>query len=488
MNMGIMPPGQIQFEATCRGVGNHCYLFVEDSSWNVHQMDSTDATFILERFDHRSPRDSTKGVWQHNTGTLGMPPDTDHDSLIYLMYYDIAGFHGYTFDGFWMYFDEYPDSIAYPAWGYHSNECEIVYLDDYPNDPGTDYRVAIAAHEFAHMIHWNYDPAESLWVNEGCAELAMWLYGSPDPISGFNSAPDNDLILWDGQWADYIQTYLFFLYLYEQYGERVGEPLIRYIVANQWQSIEGVDSSFAELGLPQRFQGVFNDWVIANFMDDTIAYGGRYGYYGERLPAFSLASTHSTYPVDRTGTVKRWAGKYFKFSRGTNLNLGFDGEDYSQLKARVIERDTINQTFVLDSIPLDSLLAGSIVIPDFGTIYQHVFLVPTNNTPEASQNSFRYTATASGIEEADSPRRPASQLLARVKNNRLLAAYTARVNGKLSLRLYAPTGSLVAEKEIVVRQGPNFLELDVNGVPAGSYFLSAEQGNQRSIAKVALVR
>src|SRR5512143_1753810 len=41
-DMGVMPPTQIQRMATCRGVGNHCNIWVEDSSWNAGQMDSAD--------------------------------------------------------------------------------------------------------------------------------------------------------------------------------------------------------------------------------------------------------------------------------------------------------------------------------------------------------------------------------------------------------------------------------------------------------------
>jgi hypothetical protein len=489
MDMGIMPPGQSRCQATCRGVGNHCYLFVEDSSWNAGQMDSTDVAFILERFDHRSPRDSTKGVWQHNTGSFGMPPDVDHDSLVYIMYYDVGSFHGYTFDGFWMYFDEYPDSIAYPMWGYHSNECEVVYIDDYPGNPGTDYRVAIVAHEFEHMIHYNYDPVESLWVNEGCAELAMWLYGSPDVISGFNSQPDNDLIIWDGQWADYIQTYLFFLYLYEQYGERTGQPLIKRIVANPGPSVDGIDRTFVELGLSQRFKDVFNDWVIANYLDDTLACGGRYGYYGERLPVFYTVNL-SSYPVNNPGTLKRWAGKYFRFSQGNNITLGFDGEDGAQFKANVVARDTINRVFVVDSILLDSVQAGSVNIPGFGTTYQYVYLMPANNTPDGIQNAFRYTATVTGIEETPDPPLPSHSDLRAVRADRnlLTASYLSKTDGMVHLDLFSASGRQIGQTEARVNRGLNLLTLDISRVPAGAYFLAARAGDHQAIAKVGVVR
>jgi hypothetical protein len=434
-------------------------------------------------------RDSTKGVWQHNVGTFGDPPDTDNDSLVYLMYYDVGSFHGYTFDGFWMYFDEYPDSIAYPTWGYHSNECEIVYLDDYPNDPGTDYRVAIAAHEFEHMIHWNYDQRESLWVNEGCAELAMWLYGSPDPISQFNNNPDNDLIIWNGEWADYIKTYLFFLYLYEQYGERVGQPLIRQIVANQWISVDGVDSALAGLGITKRFEEIFNDWILANYLDDTLAYGGRFGYYGAQMPAFNT-STLSNYPVNNTNSLHRWAGKYFRFMRGAGvLNLGFDGADGSRFKAWVILRDTINRAFTVDSIPLDSLLAGSIEIPGFGTTWHYIYLVPGCNVPEGGTQSFRYTAALLGVDEETSVARPAAEWLTASRQGRTLrVSYAGSRPGRLELKLQDAAGRQVLARTVAARTGPSTVDLDLGSLGSGAYFLVAGDGDRQAVVKVALAR
>lgn len=486
--MDTMPPVQVRRTATVRGLGKHCRVWVEDSSWNAGQVDTTMVAFIVARFDHTSPRDSTKGVWQWDTGTFGMPPDVDHDSLINLMYYDIGSFEGYSFDGFWMFYDEYPDSFAYATWGYHSNQKEIVYIDDYPNNPGTDYRVAIVAHEFQHMIHFNYDPAESTWVNEGCAELAMWLYGSPDAISDFNTAPDNDLTTWTGSWADYIKAYLYFLYLYDQYGERIHQPLIKTIVANPFQSTIGIDSAFAKLGQSTTFKSTFTDWVIANYVRDTVTYKGHYGYFGENVPPFSLMGNYTSYPVSRNSSVERYAAVYAQFRQGYNLDLGFDGADNRQFKAQVIEKDTVNHTFVLDSILLDSLEAGHIVIPGFDTTYQEVILVPTAISPVASPDSFQFTADASGIEENPAPQPRAAGLVARAVRDNLMLDYAAGMAGTVKLKLYDPSGRIAATAEVRTKPGANALALNIARIPAGAYFLTAEQGTRRDVAKVAIVR
>lgn len=398
-NMSVMPPVQYQDSVTCRGTGDHCYVMVQDSVWTAGLVDSADVTRIIERFDHSSPRDSLKGVWDHNTGVLGQPPlGIDNDSLVYLIYQNVGEFHGYLFDGFWQYFDEYYDTTSVRLWGYHSNEIECVYLDCYPNNPAQDYRIAIAAHEFGHMIHWNYDQAESLWVNEGCAELAMWLYGSPDPISGFTSAPDNDLTKWTGEWSDYIKTYLYFLFVYGQYGGRMGTDLIHNVVASPFVSIEGIDSAFAQTGIAQAFEGALDHWALTNIINDTSYLDGKYGYYGEDVPKFGLAGMHSTYPVSRTGTLDRWAGEFARFQRGRDLTVTFDGDDNGLWNTFVVVKDSIGHRMYIDTMQLDANMQGSAFVPGTDTAWQSVWLAPVNHYPYGRM-SYAYGATATGIEE-----------------------------------------------------------------------------------------
>ncbi len=462
-NMSVMPPVQVQKEVTCRGVGAHCYVMVEDSAWNAGQVDSSDVARIIERFDRSSPRDTVRGVWDHNTTVLGRPPDAiDNDSLIYLIYYDIGTFHGYSFDGFWQYFDEYYDTTSMRRWGYHSNEVECVYLDCYPENPSTDYRMAIAAHEFGHMIHWNYDQAESLWVEEGCCELAMWLFGAPDPISGFPSSSDNDLTRWDGEWADYIKTYLFFLYLYEQYGGRVGNDLIHNIIASPAPSIAGVDEGFATTGLPERFEGVFDDWVLANRINDTGFLGGRYGYHGEDVPYFAVAGYHTSYPVERSGSLSRWAGEYILFENGVDLELAFDGADNGDFRLFVVGLDTVDRRLLLDSVPLDSLQNGSYGVPGSDTLYHSVFLVPSNHDPAGSR-TYQYQAQTSGIAEDPVRARPAGEAS--------LVSQSVSYRGTGSAELVDAAGRKVT------RIAPGFN--DVSGIAPGVYYLIREDGRAR---------
>ncbi|MFH1143303.1 MAG: hypothetical protein V1774_02015, partial [Candidatus Eisenbacteria bacterium] len=281
-----MPPHFEQRSCTVRGVSDHAYLVVEDSDWNV-SIDQADVDLILERWENSSIGPySDQGIYAIDSTAFGAPPDElDDDPRIYLLWFDF----GIASDGFFFEFDEYPEG-TFPD--YHSNECEVLYLNTTSTGgPSGDYMLSVMAHEFEHMIHWKYDADEVSWVDEGLAELAMWFYGRPDVISGFNTAPDNSLINWGGNWADYIQTYLWSLYFYERCG---GHPAIFSAVHEPANSIAGYEVVLDAYGYPGNFADVFADWVVANFLDDPTLDDGRFGYAGDDLPAFSVMGTYSS--------------------------------------------------------------------------------------------------------------------------------------------------------------------------------------------------
>jgi hypothetical protein len=372
---------------TVRGEGEYCYVVVEDSEWNVN-IDAADVAAIIDYFDNATPADPTRGTYEINSDVFGTPPDElDDDPKIYILYYDF----GIPADGFFN-----SDDMTE---GGTSNECEVVYLNCATSaDPGDPYLNAVGAHEFEHMIHWKYDPNEDSWVDEGCAELAMYLFGHPDTISGFNSNPDNDLTDWGGDWADYIQCYLWTLYFYEQYG---GEDTIYALVHEPANGVAGVDNTLADQGYSEDMVGVFTDWVVANYLDedDPAFFGGKYGYEGEDLPAFHCFKTWYDYPVDSSATVEHWASDYVKYESGyeggiddvvvsysghkssggtaydytadadcdpVELFLTFDGTDNNSFAVQAMLFDNDEPTDVL-AMTLDGAQYGELHVADFDT-------------------------------------------------------------------------------------------------------------------------
>ncbi|MBN1434623.1 hypothetical protein JW921_07675 [Candidatus Fermentibacterales bacterium] len=318
-----MPPHFEQHMCTVRGKSDRGYVIVRDEEWLV-SIDQEDVDAILDAWENSSIGPYPEmGIYEIDSLSFGEPPDElDNDPRIYLLWFDF----GIAADGYFFWFDEYPDGM-YPE--YHSNECEVLYLNTTSSGgPSGEYMLAVIAHEFEHMIHWKYDDNEAPWVDEGMAELAMWFYGNPDNISGFNTNPDNSLVVWDGTWADYIKTYLWSLYFFENYG---GHPGAYAVVHESDNSIQGYEDVLDLLGYQEGFADVFADWTVANFLDDTSIEDGRFGYDGDELPPFGVSGTYSSYPAGGGyKQVNHWAADYYRFQDLTdfdNLLLTFDGDD-----------------------------------------------------------------------------------------------------------------------------------------------------------------
>ncbi len=378
---------------TVRGRGDNIYVVVENSQWNVN-VDQTDVDQILLWFDDESLGDfPDAGVWELNTETFGEPPDFDGLSRIFYMYLD---FNQPGADGFFWWYDQYPDGTQ----DFASNECDVIYLNCAVADPGSAYLNAVGAHEFEHLIHFNYDMYEDTWVDEGCAELAMWLFGNPDSISGFPGNPDNNLTEWSGEWADYIKTYLWTLYIYEHYGEYISTPLINTLVSETAHGVTGVNNALADCGYSQTMADVFNDWVVANYLDDTTVGDGQYGYDTEDLPSFHCVSTWDDFPVDQNGSLNHWAGEYIMFvSGGVWFGLGgdFTGQSSADYILRSIKTSGASPTTV-EEIDLDEDNHGEFTYDDFGSDYDQILLVPINRTLGVGTNTYSYTADSGEVD------------------------------------------------------------------------------------------
>ena len=134
------------------------------------------------------------------------------------------------------------------------------------------------AHEFEHMCHFDVDPDEPSWVDEGLADLASFLSGyghsSGHVAYYFVYHYWTPLTFWGGGLEDYGASYLFQLYLWEKYG---GTEFISALVEEQANGIEGIENTLADFGYTETFDEIFDDWTIANYIDDT-SENPLYGY------------------------------------------------------------------------------------------------------------------------------------------------------------------------------------------------------------------
>ncbi|MBD3163177.1 MAG: hypothetical protein GF346_11990, partial [Candidatus Eisenbacteria bacterium] len=356
---------------TVRGEGENVYVVVEDSQW-LTNVDQEDVDAIVEAWDNSSlGMHSDMGIYDINTTYFGPAPDAlDDDPKIYVLYYDFD----VAADGFFWIFDQYPDGSQQFA----SNECEVLYMNSSDFDPGGEYLIAVQAHEFEHQIHWLADENESSWVDEGMAELAMWLYGNPDNVSGFPNQPDNDLTDFGGAWSDYIQVYLWTLYFFEQFDLSV--DAVRTVMDEPANSTVGYDNALAVLGSDRDFRALFSDWTCANYLDDPDFEDGRYGYVGEELPAFN-AALQNAYPIPPTEAfVRGYAADYVRMIDGLPQRLHFDGDNIGTWAPRVLLMDG-EETVGVGSIPLDGEDVGSFDLFDFGETHDTAVLVVGKYSP-----------------------------------------------------------------------------------------------------------
>lgn len=201
-------------------------------------------------------------------------PGVDNDVHLTILHGAIQGAAGYFSSG-----DEYPAAV-HPR----SNEREMFYINAEALRVGSAAHRSVLAHELQHAIHWNYDPSEDTWVNEGLAELAVRAAGYQDgSMEWFMRQSHISLVHWplgdDNISAHYGAAALFMHYLAEHYGvdgEGIGPNTLRALVAEPADDIAGIDAYLEKAGYAVGFHDVFQDWIAANFLDAND--GGIYGY------------------------------------------------------------------------------------------------------------------------------------------------------------------------------------------------------------------
>ncbi len=323
-----------QVPATCRAVGEFCYLLVEDSVWS-NRVDSAAVAGLVKAFDQSCKADSTTGIYQMCLETFGSPPDIDGDPRIFILILDIRdGFsgEGTYYSGYFYSLNEYdPDSL--PPDQRYSNVREMFYVDCNPLNVKGETAKGVLAHEFQHLIHWGQDPEEKDWINEGCSGYAEYVCGYNRWKGNFLHTPNNSLTEWIGSLADYEQTFMFIAYLAEHYG---GRETIKQLVAEEAEGIAGVNEVLKGEGAD--FSSVFADWVIANYLDN----GGVYGYQMFDLPTYKIPTTQITSLPDTLREpqprLESWAAEYVELPVVTAIQLEFHKSPYDKLLLQAIKK------------------------------------------------------------------------------------------------------------------------------------------------------
>ena len=345
-NLTVMPPEDNELQATCRGVGEHVYVFVSDDIWEVNVFQQ-DIEKIVSAYDHSTPEtsiDRDKGIYEILTETFGKPPDIDNDCRIYFLISQLGEYRGHDFDGYFRFLDELE--------GKHSNKKEILYLDC--DDPSDDYHLGVIAHEFQHLIHWQYDRKETNWIGESLSEVAMILcgyYTDKKKVIRYLNNTDSPLIS-KHHMVDYGACLLWGTYFYE----RLGIEFLGNLIREKESGIKGFQNTLNSMHIEDNFSTVFGDWLVANYVSSNPVKDTKLRYRSISLPTTPTIKHFFSLPVSETGKVSGYAVDYLKFSieraKNKKLRIRFESEcpDDFLIKVVKINNDDLPNPGVEDVI------------------------------------------------------------------------------------------------------------------------------------------
>lgn len=381
-----------QVSSTCRAVGNYSYIFVEDAIWKKN-VDNYAVQKVLEAFESKTPANSSKGIYQTNIETFGNPPDIDGDPKIIILILDIKD--GYTGSGGYIagYFHSVHEDTKYQ----YSNKAEILFLDGVQNNlnsaDGLETAMSTTAHEFQHMIHWNYIKEDETLFDEGWSLMAEVINGYPIfEQSYYASEPEHYLFDWRRDSStevlkDYSRAARFALYLKEKFGTQIFKTYLE----TKIKSSNGLEISLSKLGYNKKFTEILEDWFIANYLNNK-SVNPNWGYDYSGLPKMKSV-LHTNPNISNTNSTYKYGVRYITFSNGKELNIIFNNFG-NNLKIKAIKIGT--NTARVEDINFGTDYSFS----DFGTTYHEItFAVYLIDQSETKKGPFNFSYEATGIFE-----------------------------------------------------------------------------------------
>ncbi|HSH03079.1 MAG TPA: hypothetical protein VLL52_11220 [Anaerolineae bacterium] len=276
----------------------------------VKDADVAAAAQIIEQQILPTNRDFFGQEWQ---------PGIDNDLRVNIFHLNEAGGN---VAGYFSQADEFVAAV-----NPYSNQRELLYINLDAVDVGDDNYFDVIAHEAQHMIHWHVDANESIWMDEGLAELAAFLngYGESDFVPLFTDLIDIQLnnFTYDGLegGAHYGASFLFNAYFLD----RFGDEMTRALVANTANGIPGIEDTLASHGHNISFDQLYMDWLVANYLDSHDQGFATYQYTNLDLPTIDPMATIDKFPAQDTRPVAQYGANYLLIEHNAPLELFFEG-------------------------------------------------------------------------------------------------------------------------------------------------------------------
>lgn len=312
-------------EATCRAVGEHAYIFVEDRRWdeNGGLVDQGHVDVLLRLFEEATPADSERGIFDIGVEAFGVPADVDGDPRIFILILDIGEPNVIGF------FD--PQVATHPVPAFRR---DMLFLDEFFVRRQSYLARGTLAHEFQHLIHYGHDEDEEVWVEEGLSGYAEELAGYPeaDPLAvpAYLQTVGAGLFFPPRGVAAgprfYGGTYLFFSFMAERYGG----GFVRSLVAEPRNGISGIDAVLAQTGAEAGFAETWGLWRVGNYAFEDPRYG-----YRALGPRQAHRFVVDGLPEDRLGDIvaEQWGAVNVLLRLAGDIEVEFFGDENGRFAA-----------------------------------------------------------------------------------------------------------------------------------------------------------
>jgi len=406
-----------EISATLKNISANAYFYVEDNYYNS----LSNSSKLGFNIDLNSLATSFDNVIYPKTRALfgyEWNPGIDNDSRVTILFTKTRENVG----GYFNPNDEYKKENISDR---KSNEREMLYLNAAFMD---DQRMeSFLAHEFQHMITWNYKMKlhginDDVWLNEGRSEYVSTAIGYDDNYSNSNlkARVDNflkdqtdSLVEWKNKIIDYSSVNLFSQYL----ADRFGKTIFKLMINNNKSGIESINDALIDLNRSNiNFKDIFTDWTVANYLNDkTLSAGNRYGYFNPNLSYqnFHFSPTKS-YKVDDyteahiTSSIKDWSCEYYEFKAVGNsykkniIEISFDGDDIGIFSVPYIVFYN-DGTKKVNYINLNKTQDARLTMADFGINVSSVLLIPSSQKQiynnGAAIDSYSFSISAETVEK-----------------------------------------------------------------------------------------
>ncbi len=374
-----------------RAIEARFYLWVEVASLDSGYVDNVKLEALRRALAEATPSGSynpNQGIIANNEEVFGSPPNVDKDGKTDVLLVDIRdGWNPESGGGFIAGFVYSGDLVPF------GNNRDVLYLDTYPSlSQGfpLEQLLATAAHEYQHLIHFNYDQQELTFVNEGLSEWAEILNGySRRPMRYLSDVKryNVELFRWSENQSlavldDYERAGLFTTYLEERLGALATGAITRDLASG----LPGYRNALNSISLD--FSDFLVDFHTANFLNDPSlnpAYGySRAAFQDLRAaPAVVYDGRIATQTPDTTITVQGGGVQYLVWTYVKDFTVTLSGTNFAVRAVR----------YPPNSAPVvESLSGGSVT---FSGVYNRVVLIVVCPTTGAtSQITYRASWSA----------------------------------------------------------------------------------------------